>query len=102
VLQKRQPKPADPITYDLVPLKGAVHVGDVVAVRLAVNGSDWKYLLAEDPIPAGTEFLPSTGLYKLNNQPSWWLTGIRARSFTTTEWPSSTPISAAAASMRTC
>ena len=72
VLQKRQPKPADPITYDLVPLKGAVHVGDVVAVRLAVNGSDWKYLLAEDPIPAGTEFLPSTGLYKLNNQPSWW------------------------------
>ena len=72
VLQKNQPKPSDAITYDLVPLKGAVHVGDIVAVRLAVNGSQWKYLLAEDPIPAGAEFLPNTGLYTLNSKPSWW------------------------------
>jgi hypothetical protein len=72
VLQKNQPKLTDAITYDLVPLKGAVHVGDIVAVRLAVNGSSWKYLLAEDPIPAGTEFLPNTGLYTLNSKPSGW------------------------------
>jgi uncharacterized protein YfaS (alpha-2-macroglobulin family) len=56
VLVKNQPQPTDPITYDLQPLKGPVHVGDIVAVRLAVNGSAWKYLLAEDPIPSGTEF----------------------------------------------
>jgi hypothetical protein len=72
VLQKDQPKPTDAITYDLVALKGPVHVGDIVAVRLALNGTDWKYLLAEDPIPAGTEFLPNTGLYTLNNKPDWW------------------------------
>ncbi|MGA3370381.1 MAG: alpha-2-macroglobulin family protein [Terracidiphilus sp.] len=72
LLQKNQPKPTDAITYDLVPLKGAVHVGDIVAVKLAVNGSYWKYMLAEDPIPAGTEFLPNTGLYTLNSKPSWW------------------------------
>jgi hypothetical protein len=72
VLQKNQPKPSDPITYDLVPLKGPVHVGDIVAVKLAVNGSDWKYLLAEDPIPAGTEFLEHTELYAVNNKPDWW------------------------------
>jgi hypothetical protein len=72
VLQKNQPKPTDPITYNLVPLKGAVHVGDIVAVRLALNGTSWKYLLAEDPILAGTEFLPNTGLYTLNSKPSWW------------------------------
>jgi uncharacterized protein YfaS (alpha-2-macroglobulin family) len=72
LLQKRQAGPTDPITYDLAPLKGPVHVGDIVAVRLAVAGSNWKYLLAEDPIPAGTEFLPDNGLYKLNNRPSWW------------------------------
>ena len=53
LLQKRQDKPTDPITYDLVPSKGAVHVGDIVAVRLALSGNGWKYLLAEDPIPAG-------------------------------------------------
>jgi hypothetical protein len=72
VLQKNQPKPTDAITYDLVPLKGPIHVGDIIAVKLAVNGSSWKYLLAEDPIPAGTEFLPNTGLYTLNSKPSWW------------------------------
>jgi hypothetical protein len=47
-------------------------VGDIVAVRLAVNGTEWKYLLAEDPIPAGTEFLPNNGLYTLNDKPAWW------------------------------
>jgi uncharacterized protein YfaS (alpha-2-macroglobulin family) len=72
LLQKRQAGPTDPITYDLAPLRGAVHVGDIVAVRLAVAGGNWKYLLAEDPIPAGTEFLPDNGLYKLNNKPDWW------------------------------
>ena len=72
VLQKVQPKPTDPITYNLVPLKGPVHIGDIVAVRLALGGSSWQYLLAEDPIPSGTEFLPNTGLYSLNSKPSWW------------------------------
>jgi hypothetical protein len=72
LLQKNRPKPTDPITYDLVPLRGPAHVGDIVAVRLALNGTNWKYLLAEDPIPAGTEFLPNTGLYSLNHKPDWW------------------------------
>jgi uncharacterized protein YfaS (alpha-2-macroglobulin family) len=72
VLQKYQPKPSDPITYNLVPLKGAVHAGDIVAVRLALSGTSWEYLLAEDPIPSGTEFLPNTGLYTLNSKPAWW------------------------------
>jgi hypothetical protein len=72
LLQKKQDKPTDPITYDLVPLQGPVHVGDIVAVRLAVSGTDWKYTLAEDPIPAGTEFLANSDLYTLNNKPDWW------------------------------
>jgi hypothetical protein len=72
LLQKKQDKPTDPITYDLVPLNGPVHVGDIITVRLALSGTAWKYLLAEDPIPAGTEFLPNTGLYTLNQKPDWW------------------------------
>jgi alpha-2-macroglobulin len=72
LLKKRQDTPASPITYDLVPLNGPVHVGDILAVKLALNGSQWKYLMAEDPIPAGTEFLANTGLYTLNNKPDWW------------------------------
>jgi hypothetical protein len=80
-LQKRQDKPTDPITYDLAPLKGPVHVGDIVAVRLALNGTAWKYLLAEDPIPAGTEFLPESGLYTLNNKPDWWADWFTRKEF---------------------
>ena len=81
LLKKRQDKPTDPITYDLQPLNGAVHVGDILAVRLALNGSDWKYLLAEDPIPAGTEFLGETGLYQLNNKPDWWADWFTRKEF---------------------
>jgi alpha-2-macroglobulin len=72
LLQKKQDKPTDPITYDLAPLSGPVRVGDIVAVRLTVGGGSWKYMMAEDPIPAGTEFLPNTGLYALNHKPDWW------------------------------
>jgi uncharacterized protein YfaS (alpha-2-macroglobulin family) len=81
LLQKRQAGPTDPITYDLVPLKGVVHVGDIVAVRLAVAGGNWKYLVAEDPIPAGTEFLADNGLYKLNNKPDWWADWFTRKEF---------------------
>jgi uncharacterized protein YfaS (alpha-2-macroglobulin family) len=81
VLRKNQPKPTDPITYDLDPLRGPVHVGDIMAVRLALSGTNWKYLLAEDPIPAGTEFLPNTGLYALNHKPDWWADWFTRKEF---------------------
>jgi hypothetical protein len=81
LLQKRQDKPTDPITYDLVPLQGAVQIGDIVAVKLALSGSGWKYLLAEDPIPAGTEFLPETGLYTINHKPDWWADWFTRKEF---------------------
>ena len=60
------------ITYDLVPLSGEVHSGDVIAVRLGVNGTDWRYLLIEDPIPAGAEFIQQDSLYQLNHKIDWW------------------------------
>ncbi|HEY6348596.1 MAG TPA: MG2 domain-containing protein [Candidatus Angelobacter sp.] len=61
------------IVYDLVPWQGdALKSGDVVAVRLSVNGSDWRYLLIEDPIPAGAEFVQRDDLYELNTKVDWW------------------------------
>ncbi len=81
LLKKKQDKPTDPITYDLASVAGPVHVGDIIAVRLAVNGTDWKYLLAEDPIPAGTEFLDHPELYNVNNKPSWWADWFTRREF---------------------
>lgn len=60
------------IVYRLDPLKGPVSPGDTIAVHLAVNGTSAKYLLIEDPIPAGTEFIQRMDGYKIVDQPSTW------------------------------
>jgi alpha-2-macroglobulin len=65
------------IVYQLQPLRGAAQVGDVLAVHMAVNGSPMKYLLIEDPIPAGTEFVQNENSYSIVDRPSdwqWWYT----------------------------
>jgi uncharacterized protein YfaS (alpha-2-macroglobulin family) len=60
------------IVYDTVPLNGPLAVGDVVAVRLTVTGSEWRYMMLEDPIPAGTEFIERDNAYEFKNKPPWW------------------------------
>ncbi|MBZ5607180.1 MAG: alpha-2-macroglobulin [Acidobacteriia bacterium] len=65
-------KVGDRIVYDTAPLEGPVSAGDIIAVRLTVTGSEWKYLMLEDPIPAGTEFIERDNLYELRNRPPWW------------------------------
>jgi hypothetical protein len=62
----------DKIVYDTTPLTGASQPGDIVAVRLTVTGSEWKYLMIEDPIPAGAEFISTDNLYEIRNRPPWW------------------------------
>jgi uncharacterized protein YfaS (alpha-2-macroglobulin family) len=65
-------KTGDRIVYDTVPLNGPVTAGDVLAVRLTVTGTEWKYLMVEDPIPAGAEFIEHDNSYELRNRPPWW------------------------------
>ncbi len=60
------------IVYRLDPLTGAVKPGDMLAVRLTVKGDEFRYLLIEDPIPAGTEFVRRDDLYELADKPPWW------------------------------
>lgn len=62
----------DHIVYNLNSLNGAVAQGDIIAVRLTVTGSDWRYLMVEDPIPAGTELIEHDDLYQIANKPPWW------------------------------
>lgn len=69
------------ILYNLDPLAGPLAVGDVLAVRITVTGSDWKYLLVEDPIPAGAEFIERDDLYALKTKPDWWSTFFTRREF---------------------
>ncbi|MGA3023631.1 MAG: MG2 domain-containing protein [Bryobacteraceae bacterium] len=65
-------KSGDRIVWDLNPLQGSVGPGDILAVRLTVTGGDWRYLMIEDPIPAGAEFIERDDLYDLREKPGWW------------------------------
>jgi uncharacterized protein YfaS (alpha-2-macroglobulin family) len=69
------------IVHRLQPLSGAVKPGDVVAVRLTISGGPWRYLMAEDPIPAGTEFIAREDLYELGQRPPWWQFYFTRREF---------------------
>jgi uncharacterized protein YfaS (alpha-2-macroglobulin family) len=62
----------DKIVYDTSPLTGPAAPGDIVAVRLTVTGSEGKYMMIEDPIPAGAEFIERDNQYQLKSRPPWW------------------------------
>uniref|UniRef100_Q025N0 Alpha-2-macroglobulin domain protein n=1 Tax=Solibacter usitatus (strain Ellin6076) TaxID=234267 RepID=Q025N0_SOLUE len=65
-------KQAGKIVYALAPLNGPVASGDTLAVRITVTGTEWKYLMVEDPIPSGTEFIERDTSYELKERPPWW------------------------------
>jgi alpha-2-macroglobulin len=69
------------IVYRLDPVSGDLHIGDILAVRMTVAGSEWRYLLMEDPIPAGAEFIARDDLYELKERPSWWEYWFTRREF---------------------
>jgi uncharacterized protein YfaS (alpha-2-macroglobulin family) len=62
----------DKLVYHLDKLSGPVQAGDTLAVRISVGGSDWRYLMIEDPILSGTESIARDDLYQLDQQPPWW------------------------------
>ncbi|HEY4381862.1 MAG TPA: alpha-2-macroglobulin family protein [Acidobacteriaceae bacterium] len=79
---KLQPMQKDnKIVYTLQPLSGTAQVGDVLAVHEAINGTPMRYLLLEDPIPAGTEFVPGEGSYPLDKRPGGWYDWYTRREF---------------------
>jgi hypothetical protein len=60
------------MVYRLEKLNGPVQPGDVLAVHLTVSGGDWRYLMIEDPIPAGAEAVQRDDLYEIVDKPRWW------------------------------
>ena len=63
------------IVYREQPFNGTANAGDVLSVRITVAGSsDWRYLMLEDPLPAGVEPLQDTTAYPLEKQTQnmWW------------------------------
>jgi len=63
------------ILYHENPFTGTARPGDLILVRLNAAGSpDWRYLMLEDPIPAGTEPVTQESSYDLE-QPRRWFWG---------------------------
>ncbi len=69
------------IVYKLQPLNGPVQQGDVLAVHIGVSGSPSKYLVIEDPIPAGAEFISNDSAYSIPDRPGAWETWYTRREF---------------------
>lgn len=66
-------KRGDRYVYLEEPLDGKpVRVGDLVSVRLNVNGSGWEYVLLEDPLPAGFEPVERDDLFQFERAPDWY------------------------------
>jgi alpha-2-macroglobulin len=64
----------DRIVYREEPFDGRMNPGDVLTIRLTVAGSkDWRYLMIEDPLPAGVEAVQDTTAYPMERGNQWRL-----------------------------
>lgn len=67
------------ILHQLTPLEGKANLGDLIACRLTVSGADQRYVLVEDPLPAGAEVVARDDLYRIKGAPPWWRAGWARR-----------------------
>ncbi len=64
------------------PLNGEIHSGDLLIVKLRVNGAKARHLMIEDPIPAGAQQIKTVGYFNLDhNLGSGWSDWYSAREF---------------------
>ena len=62
----------DRIVYREEPFDGRMNPGDVLTIRLTIAGSkDWRYLMVEDPLPAGVEAVQDTTAYPMEREDRW-------------------------------
>ena len=54
------------LKWETEPLQGEIHSGDVLVVRLKLNGAKGRHVMIEDPIPAGAEQVESVGNLNLD------------------------------------
>jgi uncharacterized protein YfaS (alpha-2-macroglobulin family) len=60
------------IVYAEQPLTGDIKPGDVLSIRLVAAGSpEWRYLMIEDPLPAGVEAIQDTTAYPMEREERW-------------------------------
>jgi hypothetical protein len=61
------------IVYRETAFDGHAQPGDLLLVRVDAAGSpDWRYLMIEDPLPAGVEAVQQRSLYELERKTEFW------------------------------
>ncbi|MFN2513136.1 MAG: alpha-2-macroglobulin [Pyrinomonadaceae bacterium] len=70
------------LKWALEPLTGEIHSGDLLVVRLRINGAKARHLMIEDPIPSGAEQLESVGNLNLDHTSGYsWTDWYSSREF---------------------
>lgn len=70
------------IVYRESVFDGQARPGDLLLVRLTVAGTDdWRYLVIEDPLPAGAEPVADQDAYELERPEPWWQFGRGRREY---------------------
>jgi uncharacterized protein YfaS (alpha-2-macroglobulin family) len=69
------------LKWETVPLMGEIHSGDLIVVKLHIQGQPARRLMLEDPIPAGAEQLDAFRELGLNNTERQWSDWFSAREF---------------------
>jgi uncharacterized protein YfaS (alpha-2-macroglobulin family) len=70
------------LKWKLDPLTGDIHSGDMLVVRLKLNGTKARHLMLEDPIPAGAEQVESVGSLNLDYSSGYdWSDWYSSREF---------------------
>jgi alpha-2-macroglobulin len=70
-----------PAKWSVEPLKGEIRSGDLIVVKLHLQGKVGDYMLIEDPIPAGCEQIERTSGIDLDYNASRWSDWYSAREF---------------------
>lgn len=69
------------LKWNVEPLNGEIHSGDVIVARLHVTGAKARHLMIEDPIPAGAEQIESIGSLNLDYSENGWSGWYSSREF---------------------
>nr|MBA3806332.1 alpha-2-macroglobulin [Acidobacteriota bacterium] len=70
-----------PGKWAIEPLRGEIRSGDLIVVKLRVQGAKGEYLLVEDPIPSGGEQIERTSGINLNYNEGKWTDWYSTREF---------------------
>jgi uncharacterized protein YfaS (alpha-2-macroglobulin family) len=67
--------------WEVEPLSGELHSGDIIVSRLRLEGERGQYMMIEDPIPAGCEQVEQVSGIDLNHEDKDWSDWYSAREF---------------------